>query len=243
MRQFAANVCTQPVAFVPSRRIVVIGDSHIQQLAGALVPLTLKYQWQLTFILRGACPFSTASEVYPDDTDCVAWNAAAAEEVGELRPDAVVTLASRDVRTGLTEQTPAGFVEQWRQMDALGIPVLAIRDNPRFDSSMPDCVQQHGTGATDYGVPREAVYATDPPWTQVPDIPANVAFLDIADAVCDASFCPAVVGNILVYMDENHLSATYSDTMAAPLEAAIVDALEPSVPADATRDPGLPPVA
>ena len=107
MTRFPMDACTRPVE-APQRRIVVVGDSHAQQLAGALLPIADRHGWQLTVIARGACPFSTASEVVADEADCLAWGEAAAAEIADLRPDAVVTLASRDVRVGLTERTPPG---------------------------------------------------------------------------------------------------------------------------------------
>jgi peptidoglycan/LPS O-acetylase OafA/YrhL len=225
MSGFPMDVCAQPVEGEPARRIVVVGDSHVQQLSGALIPIAQRHGWQLTAIVRGACPFSTASEVVPDEPDCLAWNAAAADEIAQLRPDAVVTLATRDVRAGLTERTPPGFAAQWARLDALGIPVLAVRDNPRFDFSVPDCIQQRGRAAPECGAPREAVYSPDPPWTQLTDVPPNVTFLDIADAVCDATTCPGEIGNVLVYLDDNHLTATYATSMATLLETEVVAAV------------------
>jgi Predicted acyltransferases len=224
MIRFPSDICAQPVDVEPTRRIVVVGDSHIQQLSGALVDIARGQRWQLIAILRGACPFSTASETVPDEPDCLAWNDAAAGEITDLRPDAVVTLASRDVRAGLTEQTPPGFVDQWRRLGEFGIPVLALRDNPRFAVSMPDCVQQNeDTSAC--GVARDVLYTAQPPWTAVPDIPPNVAFLDIADAVCEPTFCPAHIGNVMVYLDDNHLSASYAASMAGLIEDEVVAAL------------------
>jgi hypothetical protein len=229
MTRFPMDACTRPVE-APQRRIVVVGDSHAQQLSGALVPIADRHGWQLTVIARGACPFSTASEVVEDEPDCLAWGDAAAAEIADLHPDAVVTLASRDAGAGLTEQTPAGFVARWQQLAQLGIPVLAIRDNPRFDRSMPDCVQSAGT-ATDTpaadpcGVDRAAVYASVPPWAHLPDVPPNVRFLDIADRVCGPDRCPAVIGNVLVYLDDNHLTASYSASMAPLIEGDVLAAL------------------
>ncbi len=229
MTRFPMDACTRPVES-PQRRIVVVGDSHTQQLAGLLVPIAERHGWQLTVIARGACPFSTASEVVPDEPDCLAWGEAAIAEIADLQPDAVVTLASRDVRVGLTEQTPPGFVARWQQLAQLGIPVLAIRDNPRFDRSMPDCVQGPPTADDDLvapvcGVDRAAVYAAEPPWTHVPDVPPNVRFLDIADRVCGPAFCPAVIGNVQVYLDDNHLTASYSTSMAPLVEGDVLAAL------------------
>jgi hypothetical protein len=227
MARFPMDVCAQPVD-APVRRIVVVGDSHVQQLTGALMPIAARHQWQIIAIVRGACPFSTVSEVVPDERDCLDWNAAAAAEIADLRPDAVVTLASRDVRDGLTEQTPPGFVAAWARLGELGVPVLAIRDTPRFAESMPDCVHRVATATTDgdpgavaCGVDRAAVYTPDPPWTRVADVPPNVRFLDIADRVCAPTSCPAVLGNVLVYLDDNHLTASYATSMADLMEGEV----------------------
>lgn len=230
MTRFPMDACTRPVD-AAQRRIVVVGDSHAQQLAGALVPLADRHGWQLTVIARGACPFSTASEVVAGEPDCLAWGEAAAAEIADLRPDAVVTLASRDVRAGLTEQTPPGFVARWQQLAELGVPVLAIRDNPRFDRSMPDCVHavtsdEVSDAAPDScGVARAEVYASEPPWAHLPDVPPNVRFLDIADRVCGPDTCPAVLGNVLVYLDDNHLTASYATSMAPLVEGDVLTAL------------------
>ncbi len=224
LARFPMDACTQPVETPPDKRIVVVGDSHIQQFSGALVPIAQQRNWQLTAILRGACPFSTASEVVPDEADCLAWNSAAAEEIADLQPDAVVTLATRDVRAGLTEQTPPGFVEQWWRLHDMGIPVLAVRDNPRFDFSGPDCVQQYGRDSQRCGVDREAVYAPVPPYAELAEVPPNVAFLDVSDAVCDTARCPAEIGNVLVYLDDNHLTASYTTSMAALVEERVLEA-------------------
>jgi peptidoglycan/LPS O-acetylase OafA/YrhL len=224
MARFPMDVCAQPVD-APERRIVVVGDSHTQQFAGALEPIAARHHWQLIAIVRGACPFSTASEVVPDERDCLDWNAAAAAEIADLRPDAVVTLASRDVRAGLTEQTPPGFVAAWTRLGELGIPVLAVRDTPRFDRSMPDCVQRADPAAPPCGVERAAVYAPEPPWKHLTDLPTNVRFLDVADRVCGPAFCPAVVGNVLVYLDDNHVTASYAASMADLVEGDVRAAL------------------
>ena len=169
LARFPMDRCTQPVDYTPTKRIVVVGDSHAQPITGALAVIAAQRHWQLTTIIRGACPFSTASEDVPGEPDCLAWNTAALAEITDLHPDAVVTLASRNVRVGLTEQTPPGFVQQWRRLDRLGIPVLAIRDNPRFDSSMPDCVQQQGAAAAQVcGAPRAQLYPAAPPGPRSP---------------------------------------------------------------------------
>jgi peptidoglycan/LPS O-acetylase OafA/YrhL len=224
LAEVRSDICTQPVEAPPEKRIMVVGDSHLEQFIAALVPIARQHDWQLIGALRGACPFSTASEVDPNDAECVAWNAAVTDKIAELRPDAVVTLSTRDARSGLTEQTPAGFVEQWRRLADLDVPVLAVRDNPRFAYDVPDCVRQHGRDEDPCGVDRETVYAAEPPYAEL-DIPPNVSFLDLADHLCDDTRCPAEIGNVLVYLDDNHLTASYATTMAPVIEDQVVSAV------------------
>ncbi|MGQ0573336.1 MAG: acyltransferase family protein [Pseudonocardia sp.] len=218
------TACTQPVADPPQRRIVVVGDSHMQQFVGALEPLARHHGWQLTTMLRGGCPFSAVSELRPEDRACLAFNDAALGEIARLAPDAVVTMATRDVRRGLTEELPAGFIAQWERLAALDLPVVALRDNPRFDQPPPDCLQRRGREAPACGASRAAVYSAQPPWSRAA-VPANVAFVDTADLLCGPDRCPAEVGNVLVYMDDNHLSATFAATLAPVLDQPFRDAL------------------
>lgn len=96
----------------------------------------------------------------------------------------MVTLASLDVLPGLTEP---GFPAQWKRVTDLGIPVLAVRDHPRFDFSMPDCVQQSAVDAARCSVPRSDLYSAEPPYEKVPGVPAGVTFLDTADSICTAT--------------------------------------------------------
>lgn len=220
----ASNVCIQPVQ-APTKKIVIVGDSHIQQFGAALRPLAAKYNWQLISMLRGACPFSTASETDPDQPGCVEWNNAAVQEIATLKPDAVVTLASLDVMPGLTEHTPPGFPAQWRRVTDLGIPVLAVRDNPRFDFSMPDCIQTNGINSARCTFPREDIYSAVPPYEKVAGVPAGVTLVDTADAICTATTCPPVIGNVLVYLDNNHLTRSYATTMAGRIESQVLAAL------------------
>ncbi|MCR6482913.1 acyltransferase [Amycolatopsis sp. OK19-0408] len=219
------EVCTWRPAGTPSKRLVAVGDSHVQQYLAALKPAAEKNGYQVTFMLKGACPFSTTSDAMPGDPGCLAWNAAAQREILDQRPDAVVTLSTRDVRPGLTEQTPQGFVDQWRVLDRAGIPVVALRDNPRMGFSPPACVEAHGVKAPECSVPRATLLADPPPYDGRADIPANVSFLDFGDYFCGRSSCRPVVGNVLVYMDDNHVTASFMATLSPVLEKAMVAAL------------------
>lgn len=219
------EICTSETAAPPARRIAVVGDSHSAQFLGALLPVAEQRNWEVTSILRGGCPFSTDSDAVPGDQGCIDWNGAVVDEILTTRPDAVLTIGTRDVRPGVEERVPAGYIAQWRKVDEEGIPVLAIRDNPRFTQSPSACVELHGAVAPECTTPRYDLYAVRPPYEELPDLPPNVRFLDFSDYFCTAEVCPPVIGNVLVYVDDNHVSGTYMSTMSSIADKAITAAL------------------
>ncbi|MFC4003723.1 acyltransferase family protein [Prauserella oleivorans] len=207
------RICSIDPAGPPAKRIVVAGDSHALQFVTALEPLVRQRGYQIVSMFKPGCPFTaTVGDHLPDG--CVDWNAAALQEIVESGPDAVVTMATRDVRLGLTEWAPAGYVEQWRRLDAAGIPVVAVRDNPRFSFAPPECVQQHGFDSRDCARLRSKLLAPVPPYESAPGVPPNVSFLDFSEYFCPGELCPPVIGNVLVYMDDNHVSKAYMETLA-----------------------------
>ncbi len=217
--------CVTKVTGTPAKRVVAIGDSHVQQFLAALRPIAEKRNWELTVFLKGACPFSSDSYVTDFPQHCVDWNAEAREKILAMKPDAVLTQASRDVRVGLTEQTPSGFVSEWQKLVAAGIPVVAMRDTPRHPMDPSQCVQEHGPAAPQCSTPRAELYSPTPPWLTVPDVPAGVSFVDFTDFVCEATTCPPVIGNVYVYRDFNHPTATYMRTLSPIVEEQLLAAL------------------
>ena len=54
---------------------------------------------------------------------------------------------------------------------------------------------------------------------------SNVHLLDLSDYFCDATTCFPAAGNLLIYRDDNHITATYMRTLAPMLERELVGLL------------------
>ncbi|EHR51316.1 putative acyltransferase [Saccharomonospora marina XMU15] len=215
------RVCTIEPEGPPTRRVVLTGDSHAHQYIAALRPIVRNRGWQVTTMLKGGCALIEGSK-WPE---CASWNDAVLAEILQRRPEAVITMGTRDVRVGLRERTPRGYVAQWRVLAEAGIPVVAIRDNPRFDYEPSECVQKHGIDAWQCRKPRADMLAEQPPYERMSGIPATVSFLDFSDYFCTDRHCPPVIGNMLVYLDDNHVTAAYLETMSPIVEERMVAAL------------------
>ncbi|WP_020660671.1 acyltransferase family protein [Amycolatopsis benzoatilytica] len=208
------QICTEDPEGPPTKSVVLVGDSHIQQYLATFRPAIVSDGWQIKTMLKGACPYSAGSDLMPGDPGCVAWNKAVTDELLETRPDAVVVLSTINAKPGPHEKTPAGFLDVWSTLDKAGIPVVGVRDNPRYTFNMASCVAEKSPTDPACSVPRPAAIAATPAYEKIDDVPDNVTFLDFTDYYCDEKNCRAVVGNVLVYMDDNHPSATFNTTLA-----------------------------
>ena len=103
-------------------------------------------------------------------------------------------------------------------MTSLGIPVVGLRDNPRFPWGVVACAVTRGDDACTRPV-SEKLAAADPaaPLVGPHGIP-GLATVDLTDLVCPEGQCVPSVGNVWVYLDDNHLTRSFAATLAPALE-------------------------
>lgn len=192
--------------------VALVGGSHSAHWLPALQRLANEKNIQIINFTKSACRFSASTR---GNASCPIWNARLLEELSERQPDLVITTATLGV--GSKERVPADYVKQWRLAEDLGIRILAIRDNPRPGFDVPECVERYSADGLECDVQRDAVLNRANPLTTVEKLPLNVQFADYSDVFCDAERCPVTMGNVLVYRDAHHLTATFSRTMAPML--------------------------
>ncbi|MBG6223710.1 peptidoglycan/LPS O-acetylase OafA/YrhL [Arthrobacter sp. CAN_A2] len=195
----------------PVRDIIVVGDSHSQQWSVPLAAMAQERGWKMTFVLLGGCKYGTGPE--GRTPECEQWNAAVTDYVLEQSPDLVYTVGTVARSDDPQDVLPAGFAQTVRMLDDRGIRVAAVRDNPRFETSRVLCVETQGAESPACNPARAATLGDQPPVAELLEQAPNVAFLDFTDYLCRDETCPAVVGNVFVYIDANHVSATYLRSM------------------------------
>lgn len=194
----------------PTRTVVIIGDSHAYQWTTALAPLAAEEGWRLIVNAMPACRIGSTRDLpgCPEYTpDTIAW-------LLELHPDAVVGTGSMG-HPDAPEEADVDYAEAIRPLAEAGITMVNIRDNPRWPFSMPECTQRFGSLDSRCRAPRAAKLAQEWPVGELATLPGQ-HFLDFSDWLCPPgpeAECLGVIGNIYVYMDDNHLSRTYVDTL------------------------------
>ena len=205
-----------------TKRIVVLGDSHAQQYMAALGPIARSHGWEVVALLKGNCRFGGES---PErDAECNAFNKASAQYVLDHKPDAVFTVASLTHIDAPFETEVPQYLEGIKPFTDAGMDVVGIRDNPRFTMNMPECVQKNGPDAAKCNVPLQESLAESSPLDAYRGKVARLHLMDLSDFICADGVCPAVVGNVYVYKDDNHLTKTYVQTMIPMFEQRLLAA-------------------
>lgn len=209
-----------------TRTIALAGGSHAEHWLTALDILGRRHHFKVTTYLKMGCALSTEkkplvmgnNDPYPE---CAEWVPKAMDAVVADHPDFVFTTSTRpwNIRPG--DVMPGTYVGIWQAFSDNNIPILAMRDTPwlvkdgqPFNPS--DCLAKGGD-STSCGIKRSDVLADRNPTLDWVEQFPMLKPLDMSDAVCRADICPAVEGNVLVYHDAHHLSATYMRTMTNEL--------------------------
>lgn len=198
-----------PVA--SDRTVVVVGDSHAEQWLGVMRPLAAENNWTLIALLYGGCDFGIPYE--GQDGGCRAFNEAALSYIRDLGPEAIFTVATNAHADSARDTVVPGFPQASLQLQDLGIEVIGIRDNPRYSTNMMTCLEQSGGDIEGCGRERSATLVDEPPFAEIREVAPGTVLLDGTDLICSERSCDPVVGNMHVYIDDNHLTETYVESM------------------------------
>lgn len=185
------------------RLVVLIGGSHSAQWLPALLPQAAKRDFEIRVMTKSKCYFSAGASRDPTaDPSCAAWNAAALRRILEMRPDLVMTIATRGAGVQ-GEVMPDGYVEAWEIVRDAGIPVLALRDNPWFQGDPVRCVELNRSNLANCSMRRAAFYL---PTEQIRNrVPRGVTLLDFSDDYCPGGQCLAAGQGLLRYLSLIHI--------------------------------------
>jgi peptidoglycan/LPS O-acetylase OafA/YrhL len=216
-------------------RILLFGDSHATAWFPSLTPVADGRGWQLENLSKATCPPLSAPVWSPNFGrhywECDAWRAAVLQRLAKERPMVVVLGFNRNYGPayGIQEYGPqwlTGLTDMVTTLRSLGSRVVVIGPVPRMPSDVPDCLSAHLNSITD----------CEPPLAQAMDTAgigaeraavekAGGYYLDVRPSFCDASRCAVIVGNLLVFRDQNHLTTAFATWLSPLVGAAIDDAL------------------
>lgn len=222
------------------RTVVLFGDSHAAQWFPGMEKMALDRGWRLVIVTKSACSAASV-RIYqtalkrPYD-ECVAWRESAWSYLASLKP-ALIVMTSAAAGGTLVDETGAQvtdsgysdrtWIDGWTRtagkLEGTGAKVAMLEDTPYQAGDPVECLSVHpdrpgscvvSTGAA---LPepnrRRAIAAA---------LTAHgVTVVDPLPWFCTTQRCPVIVGNVLVYRDAGHITATYARMLAPQLEKAL----------------------
>jgi peptidoglycan/LPS O-acetylase OafA/YrhL len=209
-----------------TRTIALAGGSHAEHWLTALDILGRRHHFKVVTYLKMGCALSTETmprvmgnnDPYPQ---CRDWVPKAMAKVIADHPDFVFTTSTRPWNIKPGDVMPGTYVGIWQAFSDNNIPILAMRDTPwlvkdKQPFNPSDCLAKGGD-AESCGIKRSEVLSDRNTTLDFVGQFPMLKPLDMSDAVCRRDVCRAVEGNVLVYHDAHHLSATYMRTLTPEL--------------------------
>lgn len=236
-----APACSYGITDPDRPLLMLVGDSHAAQWLPAAEHVAAARGWRLIAITKSGCPYVAATvwnkPLKRGYRECDAWRAQVAARIAAERPAILLLAASRGYqviddggrhayedslrawRTGL----------RWALTDGsmgAGHTVL-LADTPRLLEDPVECLARSGT-IDGCPTPRQAL--TDAGHLELEastSAAAGVTLIPTEGWLCDATSCPLVMDGLLVYRDDQHLTATFAAGLAGLLGASLDPLIRP----------------
>jgi peptidoglycan/LPS O-acetylase OafA/YrhL len=219
--------------------IDLIGDSHAMQWLPALEGASISRPWHIVTMTHQDCPFLGGDVLLSKHTrECSTWNSRVARAVLAQRPSLVLTTAREEYKAigtnGAAMADPqsaamfvAGYHDIWRRLERARIPVAVISTTPEADFDVVGCVATHRNDLLACAKPRSHYFVprNQAPLDRAVNSTPDVHRLNFNDLICPWSRCPAVLADILIWRNQDHITATYSASAYRQVGARVAHAL------------------
>ena len=202
--------------------VLYVGDSHGRNLRPAIDLVGTMLGWRVESFTRQSCAIVNGA-----DKPCDKRNAAILAMIaGENDLDLILTAQSAEAMQPRSRVNGSGDPEKdWEavfsQIVASGIPFATFKDNPNMNNETLKCSRLAFRSPNDCEYPIEEGYRHT-------DFAVDVAnklgmhVIDLSPVFCSSDRCALAMGGVNVYMDDDHLSRAFSETLAPLIAADIV---------------------
>ena len=202
-------------------RVALVGGSHSMGLLLPVVSVAEGRSLQVSTYFKQACPLRL--EVGEVST-CATWSDTLIDHLVASRYDAVILVGTRPAIDGPGDFVPDSYLRAWLPLLESGTPVIAVRDNPWLPFNGPECVETSRLSIDCTVDERQVLARTNPLEGPVAEYPL-LQTIDMSDLFCVDGTCSTVIGNILAYIDDNHITAAYSRTLSSALDVRLGNAM------------------
>lgn len=220
------------------RTVILAGDSKTFQWQPAISAIAQTNGWQLTTLAYSACPLTSSGVPLngASYSGCEEWIPKAVNYILEAHPDLLIVSGGRrtsyelggDPTVESVDALVDGYADMWQTFVDAGIPVVVVLNNPSppIGTEMWQCADANPTAlsACTFPYPDRDVTSAGTQVLAAAKVP-EVAVVDLDRWICPWwEGCPAVVGNVMVYRRQSHLTRTYVLTMTPYIDHVLLEA-------------------
>ena len=204
--------------------MALVGDSNAAMWIPAFQQIATPRHWRLETLSKVGCPLMnlpvSSPVLHREYSECEQWRGQITARLRAEHPRLIVVSMWR--RYGAEYGWPSGFTSYdpaWidsltrlvQQLRGIGAQVLVLGPIPDPHSVVPLCLSGHLDDATACSPSRskavnESGIAAESTATKA----GGGHYADLTALFCTADRCPVIVGNTLVYLDQNHVTFEYS---------------------------------
>jgi peptidoglycan/LPS O-acetylase OafA/YrhL len=216
--------------------IGLYGDSHAAQWFPAFEKVAIKRKWKLITYTKRGCPpaeiptySSVLGKVYKE---CAPWRR---NVLDQMVADGVqvVFVAHFERLLSASTRKPM-WQKEWREglqgtvteIESRGMKPVLMQDTPYPGQDIPTCLSRSYTNIQQCSPSVRVAYRDDMNEMLVDFDRAGQQVLWVKEWFCITTLCPTVVGNVLVYRDDNHMTVTFASLIAPLLDAATFEFVE-----------------
>ena len=208
--------------------VVLFGDSHAMQWFPGLEPAA-RHRWRLVQLTKSGCPPQDVRVALPRSLRaypaCDTWRAYALRRIERVeRPAMIVVSASVNYtvldggralgRDASTRALVAGYARTLARLRAMARRVVVLIDPPRPPFDIPSCVSEAMRALRRCAFARGPAVARARATRDAVGRLPGVRVIDGVNRFCLARLCPAVIGNVIVYRNTGHITASYMRTLS-----------------------------
>jgi peptidoglycan/LPS O-acetylase OafA/YrhL len=215
--------------------LALLGDSHAQHWTAGLDRAGKEHGWKILAMVKGGCPVAEVPEMLKGRraqwyAQCARFREAMVQRIVAMKPSAVI-LSNWDHYVAMPGQgsywgLPAsawqrGLRRTYNRFTAAGIETIVIRGTPRTWFDVPSCLSRKAAGlpfgrSCSYERASSFVPAAITAQTNAArGLP--VEFVDMNDQICATKTCGTMRGGVVMFTDDNHLTATFSASLSGSL--------------------------
>lgn len=199
--------------------VVIVGDSHAANWVPTLQAVASQADWTLISITKSACGLmvDTDAAAVRRFESCLNWSRNVLEQLQEIEPDVVLLGRSRrssDYASSNDHDWVPGLVsmlsEVLTSLEPISRSVFVLADTPRLPFDPPTCLAEN----SDCQVSLKDTNDKPDAFLAAAERNPEVTVIDLRRYVCPDLICPSIVGNIVVWRDNHHLTASYARSLA-----------------------------